>query len=224
MHLDGRTLQGYGFDLETDDLILLQLREDSIQYATFGPAIHAGVDRVPVAEPFGQAAPFAALFGHRGLKSKPAHRGGEADLVVHPVELKGLAGEACRESHPVAQNPGVRPLGIGGRAVTLPSGHQARRRRRQGHAIAQPGQAIQPIIVIAGRLNPVGHHQPIARPNDTVPDAKTLWLFREQLARHGLIEKLFSRFDEQLWQSGLMPRGGQTIEEPQQARRELADQ
>ena len=25
-------------------------------------------------------------------------------------------------------------------------------------------------------------------PEDTVPDAKTLWLFREQLARHGLIE------------------------------------
>ena len=43
-------------------------------------------------------------------------------------------------------------------------------------------------------------------PEDTVPDAKTLWLFREQLVRHGLIDKLFARFDEQLWQSGLMPR------------------
>ena len=49
-------------------------------------------------------------------------------------------------------------------------------------------------------------------PDDTVPDAKTLWLFREQLARRGLIEKLFRRFDEQLWQSGLMPRGGQIID------------
>ena len=49
-------------------------------------------------------------------------------------------------------------------------------------------------------------------PEDTVPDAKTLWLFREQLARHGLIEKLFRRFDEQLWQSGLIPRGGQIID------------
>jgi IS5 family transposase len=49
-------------------------------------------------------------------------------------------------------------------------------------------------------------------PEDTVPDAKTLWLFREQLARHGLIEKLFERFDEQLWHSGLMPRGGQIID------------
>ena len=49
-------------------------------------------------------------------------------------------------------------------------------------------------------------------PEDTVPDAKTLWLFREQLARHGLIDKLFTRFDEQLWQSGLMPKGGQIID------------
>ena len=49
-------------------------------------------------------------------------------------------------------------------------------------------------------------------PEDTVPDAKTLWLFREQLARHGLIDKLFQRFDEQLWASGLMPKGGQIID------------
>ena len=45
-------------------------------------------------------------------------------------------------------------------------------------------------------------------PEDNVPDAKTLWLFREQLARHGLIDKLFQRFDEQLWESGLMPKDG----------------
>jgi IS5 family transposase len=49
-------------------------------------------------------------------------------------------------------------------------------------------------------------------PEDTVPDAKTLWLFREQLARHGLIDKLFQRFDEQLWESGLIPKGGQIID------------
>lgn len=48
-------------------------------------------------------------------------------------------------------------------------------------------------------------------PKDTVPDAKTLWLFREQAGRNGLIEKLYTRFCEQLWQSGLMPKGGQII-------------
>ncbi len=45
-------------------------------------------------------------------------------------------------------------------------------------------------------------------PEDTVPDAKTLWLFREQLVRHGLIDKLFVRFDEQLCQSGLIGLAG----------------
>jgi len=49
-------------------------------------------------------------------------------------------------------------------------------------------------------------------PEDRVPDAKTLWLFREQLARHGLVEKLFDAFDEQLWLAGYLPRGGQIID------------
>lgn len=46
-------------------------------------------------------------------------------------------------------------------------------------------------------------------PEERVPDAKTLWLFREQLARHGLVEKLFDAFDQQLWEAGFIPRGGQ---------------
>jgi IS5 family transposase len=46
----------------------------------------------------------------------------------------------------------------------------------------------------------------------TVPDAKTLWLFREQQVRHGLIAKLFQRFEVQLWASGLMPKGGQIVD------------
>ena len=33
---------------------------------------------------------------------------------------------------------------------------------------------------------------------DSVPDATTLWLFREKLAKAGLIEKLFERFDQHL--------------------------
>jgi len=49
-------------------------------------------------------------------------------------------------------------------------------------------------------------------PEDGVPDAKTIWLFREQLARHGLVEKLFDAFDEQLWLAGYLPRGGRIID------------
>jgi len=61
MNLDCRTVQGHGFDLDTDNLIVLQLRKYPIQHAALGPAIHARVDRVPIAEPLGQTAPFAAL-------------------------------------------------------------------------------------------------------------------------------------------------------------------
>ena len=45
-----------------------------------------------------------------------------------------------------------------------------------------------------------------------IPDATTLWLFREKLAKVGLIEKLFARFDQHLAAKGYMARGGQIID------------
>src|SRR5262245_9822053 len=47
---------------------------------------------------------------------------------------------------------------------------------------------------------------------DSIPDATTLWLFREKLAKAGLIEKLFDRFDQDLAAKGYMARGGQIID------------
>jgi transposase, IS5 family len=47
---------------------------------------------------------------------------------------------------------------------------------------------------------------------DSIPDATTLWLFREKLARAGLIEKLFDRFDQHLAAHGYMARGGQMVD------------
>jgi IS5 family transposase len=47
---------------------------------------------------------------------------------------------------------------------------------------------------------------------DSIPDATTLWLFREKLAQAGLIEKLFDRFDQHLIAQGYMARGGQIID------------
>jgi len=47
---------------------------------------------------------------------------------------------------------------------------------------------------------------------DRIPDATTLWLFREKLAKVGLIEKLFDRFDQHLAAKGYMARGGQIID------------
>jgi IS5 family transposase len=46
----------------------------------------------------------------------------------------------------------------------------------------------------------------------TVPDAKTIWLFRERLARAGAVKRLFARFDLHLEEKGLMASGGQIID------------
>ena len=47
---------------------------------------------------------------------------------------------------------------------------------------------------------------------DSIPDATTLWLFREKLARAEMIEKLFDRFDQHLAAKGYMAGGGQIID------------
>jgi IS5 family transposase len=47
---------------------------------------------------------------------------------------------------------------------------------------------------------------------DPVPDAKTLWLFREQLTRAGAIETLFARFDRLLRDAGYLAMGGQIVD------------
>ncbi len=45
-----------------------------------------------------------------------------------------------------------------------------------------------------------------------IPDAKTIWLFRETLAQAGVVETLFTQFDTYLAQHGLQARGGQLID------------
>jgi IS5 family transposase len=47
---------------------------------------------------------------------------------------------------------------------------------------------------------------------DRIPDGTTLWLFREKLAKAGLIEKLFDRFDQHLGAQGYIARGGQIVD------------
>jgi len=47
---------------------------------------------------------------------------------------------------------------------------------------------------------------------DGIPDATTLWLFREKLAKAGLIERLFDRFDRHLAAKGYIARGGQIVD------------
>ena len=45
-----------------------------------------------------------------------------------------------------------------------------------------------------------------------VPDAKTVWLYRDQLARAGVIEALFEDFDGYLEKQGYLAMGGQIID------------
>jgi hypothetical protein len=47
---------------------------------------------------------------------------------------------------------------------------------------------------------------------DRIPDGTTLWLFREKLAKAGLIEKLFEQFGRHLEAKGYMARGGQMVD------------
>jgi IS5 family transposase len=47
---------------------------------------------------------------------------------------------------------------------------------------------------------------------DRVPDATTIWLFRERLAKAGVIEVLFARFDAAVRAAGYIPMSGQIVD------------
>lgn len=47
---------------------------------------------------------------------------------------------------------------------------------------------------------------------DKVPDAKTIWLFREHLSEARAIDNLFARFDKHLTKAGYLAMGGQIVD------------
>ena len=47
---------------------------------------------------------------------------------------------------------------------------------------------------------------------DKVPDAKTIWLFREHLTQARSVENLFARFDKHLTRAGYLAMGGQIVD------------
>lgn len=47
---------------------------------------------------------------------------------------------------------------------------------------------------------------------DRVPDAKTIWLYREALSQAGVVEELFDAFDGYLKEKGYLAMGGQIID------------
>lgn len=48
--------------------------------------------------------------------------------------------------------------------------------------------------------------------DDRVPDAKTIWLFREQLGELGIHQKAFARFDRYLREAGFSAKKGQIVD------------
>jgi len=48
--------------------------------------------------------------------------------------------------------------------------------------------------------------------SQSVPDAKTIWLYRERLTEKGMIHQLFKRFDEALRDQGYLAMGGQIVD------------
>jgi len=83
VNLDGRAIQADVFDPDGQDLFLLQPGENPIQHARLAPAVHAGVDGMPVAEMAGQTAPFAPLLHHieQGVEKLQI---GHADIAALP--------------------------------------------------------------------------------------------------------------------------------------------
>ena len=47
---------------------------------------------------------------------------------------------------------------------------------------------------------------------DRVPDAKTIWLFRERLSKAGAIKRLFERFDQTVRDAGYIAMSGQIVD------------
>jgi IS5 family transposase len=44
--------------------------------------------------------------------------------------------------------------------------------------------------------------------HEAVPDAKTIWLYREQLSKAGALQRAFDRFDAMLRERGYLAMGG----------------
>ena len=64
MKFDRRALQAHALDADGQDLLGLQPSEDPVQDPRFAPAVHAGVDGVPVSEVPGQPSPLTAMLYH----------------------------------------------------------------------------------------------------------------------------------------------------------------
>jgi len=87
MHLDAGAIQRNRFDLDPNDLVVLQLLKYPVQYASLGPSIHPYIDRVPITEARGQSAPLTALLRHVKYRVQ--------NIEVGQTDIASLPGMQC---------------------------------------------------------------------------------------------------------------------------------
>ncbi len=83
MNLHNGRVHRNGFDPDADQLLALEFLEDGVEHAVLGPAVHPGVDGVPVAKALGQTAPLAALLSHiqNGVQDRQVRKTDVAPLT-----------------------------------------------------------------------------------------------------------------------------------------------
>ena len=81
MNLNAGAIERRCLDANSNNLVTLQLTDQAVQHSRLGPSIQSRIDRVPIAKPFAQRSPLAALLrnledrmenlkvGHRNIAS-----------------------------------------------------------------------------------------------------------------------------------------------------------
>ena len=64
MDFDRGAVQTHIFHVNGQDLFRLETGKDPVQDPGLAPAVHPGVDGMPIAKVFGQTPPFAAMLDH----------------------------------------------------------------------------------------------------------------------------------------------------------------
>ena len=76
MDLDDGAIHRYCLELDTHDLLSLQIFEHLVQHPVLRPAVHPGVDGVPIAKSCRQSSPFAGMFSdiQDGIEHLPVRK------------------------------------------------------------------------------------------------------------------------------------------------------
>ena len=91
MNFYNGAVKSHRLDLDTDDLSMLQLLEQSIEHPFFDQRFILRVNGVPVAKSLWQAAPFAAVLGHVQNRIENS-KIGQADVAA----FRGKQCSICR--------------------------------------------------------------------------------------------------------------------------------